>query len=152
MILDRIVQFMLFLSLVLLLLATGFLLLAFGAVIPGFLDELFILGLLILAIQWLFQYRDASGKENFFVREFRKIYLAAVTKELRGRVIDCRHDRGYFVIQDNTRAYRFPLKSLSEQDRMLLDDLLDEEDEVLIIINIHLLTRSISHYEFPQKN
>ena len=149
MIIDRIIQLMLLLSVFLLFLVIGFLLVAIGAVVPGFLDELFLLGLIILFLQWLWQYRDASGRENFFVREFRKIYLSALTKEIRGKVIDFRGDRGFFVLQSGTRAYRFPIKSLSESDRSLLHSWLDEGEDVLMIVYLNLLTRQMSHYEFP---
>lgn len=149
MIMDRIIQLMLLLSVILLLLVTGFLLIAIGAVVPGFLDELFILGLIILFLQWLWHYRDASGRENFFVREIRKIYLSALTKEIRGKVIDFRGDRGFFVLQSGTKAYRFPIKSLSEPDRSLLHSWIAEDEEVLMIVYLNLLTRQLSHYEFP---
>lgn len=149
MIIDRIIQLMLLVSVILLFLVIGFLLVAIGAVVPGFLDELFVIGLLILFVQWLWQYRDASGRENFFVREFRKIYLVALTKEIRGKVIDYRSDRGFFVLQSGTRAYRFALNALKETDRNLLESWLDDGEDVLMIVYLNLLTRKMSHYEFP---
>ena len=151
-VIDRIIQLMLLLSLLMLIFVIAFLLLAIGVVVPGFLDELFLLGLLIFFVQWVWNHRDASGNENFFVREMRKIYLAALTKEIRGKLVDYRADRGFFVLQSGTRAYRFPILSLAEYDRTRLLHWLEENDDVLMIVYIHVLTRNMSHYEFPLQN
>ncbi|MCE5195601.1 MAG: hypothetical protein LLG09_00470 [Negativicutes bacterium] len=144
---DRILKILLIIAGVVFILLGIVLLVGVGMFIPGFLDELFLLGLFLLVGNWLVNYRDASGKENFIVRELRKIALGVFCQEVVGQVVEIRDYDASFILKDQKNTYRFPLSVIKEKDRRYFDDWLGGGPEVRLKIYINFISRQVTYYE-----
>ncbi|HZW48984.1 MAG TPA: hypothetical protein VFF80_02455 [Bacillota bacterium] len=144
---DRILKVLLIIAGVVFILIGIVLLMGVGMFIPGFLDELFFLGLFLVVGNWLIAYRDASGKENFIVRELRKILLAVFCQEVIGQVVEIRDFDAAFILKNQRNTYRFPMNIIKEKDRSYFDDWLSGGPEVNLKVYINFLTRQVSYYE-----
>ncbi len=144
---DRILKILLIIAGVIFILTGIVLMVGVGMFIPGFLDELFVLGLFLLVGSWLVAYRDASGKENFIVREIRKIALGIFCQEVVGQVVEIRDYDASFILKDQRNSYRFPMSVIKEKDRCYLDDWLSGGPEVRLKVYINFITRQVTYYE-----
>lgn len=144
---DRILKVLLIIAGVVFILTGMALLVGVGMFIPGFLDELFFLGLFLFVGSWLIAYRDATGRENFIVREIRKILLAVFCQEVIGQVVEIRGYEAAFILKNQRNTYRFPMRIIKEKDRCYFDDWLSGGPEVNLKVYINFLTRQVSYYE-----